>query len=216
MANLRVGKYTGEYYGSYLDESEHLTNDEMKKNAVYIYQILKYIYKWSDNAIAGILGNIQSESSINPGRWQSDDIGNSSGGYGLVQWTPASKYFEWCEAENRADASEMDNNIERIIYEVENNVQYYSTPEYPESFADFTQSIAPPYYLACAFAWNYERSYVVLYGTEEEKEALRKLRGGNAEYWYEYLTGLNPSEPVTPTPSTKRKKMPVWMMLKPY
>ena len=212
MANLRTGKYGGQYYGSYFSESEPLTNDEMHTNAVYIYQVLKYIHKWSDNAIAGLLGNMQSESALNPGRWQSDDVGNTTGGYGLVQWTPASKYFEWCESENRADVSDIDNNIERIIYEVEHNIQYYSTPSYDLTFTEFTQSNETPYYLACAFAWNYERSYVVLYGTEEEQENLRQLRGGNANYWYEYLTNEQPSEPDIPIPFKKKKKMPVWMM----
>lgn len=214
MANLRIGKYTGEYYGSYIGESETLTNDEMHKNAQYVYEILKYIYGWSDNAIAGLVGNLQAESAINPGRWQSDNVGNNSGGYGLTQWTPATKYFEWCQSEGRADPSEMDNNIERIIYEVENNVQYYKTDGYPETFKEFTTSTKTPYYLACAFAWNYERSYVVLYGTEAEREALRQARGGNAEYWYEYLTGLQPDipDPEPPVPIKVKKNMPVWMM----
>ena len=220
MANLRVGKYTGEYYGSLFGESETLTNGEMKLNAQYVYEVLKYIYGWSDNAIAGLIGNLQAESAINPGRWQSDNVGNTSGGYGLTQWTPASKYFEWCTAEGRTDPSEMDNNIERIIYEVENRLQYYTTPDYPETFTEFTKSTKSPYYLACAFAWNYERSYVVLYGTEEQRESLRQARGGNAEYWYEYLTGLQPDipdpeppePPEPPTPIKIQKKMPVWMM----
>lgn len=215
MANLRVGKYTGEYYGSYFDESEPLTNEEMHLNAVYVYQILKYIYGWSDNACAGLIGNLQAESSINPGRWQGDNVGVGPA-YGLVQWDPFTKYTDWCTSEGRTDPSEMDNNIERIIYEVENNIQYYSTADYPESFVEFTQSTASPYYLACAFAWNYERSWVVLYGTEEEKENLRQLRGENANYWYTYLTSNEPPEPVDPTPTKKKKKMPVWMMLKQY
>lgn len=220
MANLRTGKYGGKYYGSYYSESQRLTDEEMHKNAEYIHQVLKYIYKWTDNAIAGILGNIQSESSINPGRWQSDKVGNNSGGYGLTQWTPASKYFNWCQTEGRNDPSEMDNNIERIIYEVEKGGQYYKTDGYPETFSQFTQSTKSPYYLACAFAWNYERSYVVLYGTEQEKENLRQVRGGNAEYWYSYITTYLPTDPDTPTPPTppiviKKKKMPVWMMCRP-
>lgn len=202
MANLRVGKYTGEYYGSYFNESEPLTSEEMHKNAQYIYEVLKYIYGWSGEAIAGMLGNIQAESSINPGRWQGDNV-NVGPAYGLVQWDPFTKYTEWCAEQGFSDPSEMDANIERIIYEVENRIQYYATPDYPESFAEFTTSTQTPYYLACAFAWNYERSAVVLWGTEEEQEALRQQRGGNANYWYEYLTGLNPDIP-TPT-SNKRK-----------
>lgn len=216
MANLRTGKYGGQYYGSYFSESEPLTSEEMHVNAVYIYQVLKYIYKWSDNAIAGILGNMQSESSLNAGRWQSDNVGNTSSGYGLVQWTPATKYLNWCESENRYDASDIDNNIERIIYELEHKIEYYPKEGYPLTFEEFTQSNETPYYLACAFAWNYERSAVVLWGTEEEQEALRQQRGGQANYWYEYLTNEQPTEPDIPTPFKKKKNMPVWMMCRYY
>lgn len=41
---------------------------------------------------AGILGNIVAESALNPWRWQGDTV-NLSGGYGLVQFTPASDYI---------------------------------------------------------------------------------------------------------------------------
>jgi len=39
----------------------------------------------SDGAIAGLLGNMQAESALIADRWQSDEVGNMSGGYGLVQ-----------------------------------------------------------------------------------------------------------------------------------
>jgi len=208
MANLRTGKYGGTYYGSYPWESETLSNEEMHVNARYLYEVLHYIHGWSIHAISGMLGNIQHESAMNPGRWQSDTVQNNDAGYGLVQWTPATKYFAWCTEMGYADPSDMDVNIERIIYEVENNVQYYPTDDYTETFAEFTVSTEEPYYLACAFAWNYERSAVVLWGTEEEREALREQRGGSAEYWYTYLSEyyegiINP--PITPTIKKKRK-----------
>ena len=41
---------------------------------------------------AGILGNIVAESALNPWRWQGDTV-NQSGGYGLVQFTPARDYI---------------------------------------------------------------------------------------------------------------------------
>lgn len=210
MANLRTGKYGGTYYGSLFDESETLTNEEMQVNARYLYEVLHYVYGWSMKAVSGALGNIQHESAINPGRWQSDNVGNTSSGYGLVQWTPASKYINWCTEQGYSDPSEMDNNIARIIYEVENNVQYYKTDDYPETFKQFTTSDKDPYYLACAFAWNYERSYVVLYGTAEEQEALRQQRGGSAAGWYSYLyeyyQGGTPDQPDIPTVRRKKKK----------
>lgn len=204
MAILRTGKYGGQYYGSLFNDSEPLTSEEMKLNARYLYEVLHYIYGWSVNAVSGMLGNLQHESSINPGRWQSDNVGNTSSGYGLTQWTPASKYIDWCTSQGFSDPSEMDNNIARLIYEVENHVQYYSTDGYPESFSEFAQSTESPYYLACAFAWNYERSATVLWGTEEEKEALRQKRGSSAEYWYSYLTNESPSEPPSPGGQTTK------------
>ena len=44
-------------------------------------------------AQAGILGNIVAESALNPWRWQGDSV-NMSGGYGLVQFTPARDYID--------------------------------------------------------------------------------------------------------------------------
>lgn len=207
MAVERSGIY-GTYYGSLYSESSTLSTAEMQTNANYIRSYLSD-KGWTVNAIAGILGNMQHESAINAGRWQSDIVGNTSGGYGLVQWTPASNFIEWCEQSGFSDPSTMDANIARILYELDNNIQYYETGEYPETFREFTKSLATPYYLACAFAWNYERSYTVLYGTEAEKESLRQTRGGSANEWYTYLTGIEPEDPsgggggiIT----TKRKK----------
>jgi len=186
MANKRSGKF-GTYYGSYFDESVTLTTAEKKVNAKYIYQYLT-AEGWTINAIAGLLGNIEHESALNPGRWQSEDVNNTSGGYGLTQWTPASKYINWCKNNNLSDPSEMDNNLKRIIYELENGEQYYKTDDYNYSFKEFSKSTKTPYELACAFAWNYERSWVVLYGSASEKQALKEKRGGSANDWFDYLS----------------------------
>lgn len=211
MANSRQGAY-GYYYGSFFGESEYLTLSEMQTNAIYIYKCLSSL-GWSLNAISGLLGNMQAESTINPGCWQSHNVGNYSGGYGLVQWTPATKYINWCsEYPGLLLAPEdMDSNLLRIAYEVENNIQWIATENYDYSFFTFCSSLDTPYNLACAFAWNYERSYTVLYGTYDEQEALRQKRGGYANYWYEYLGGQDPPDPDEPDdpviPSTlKRKK----------
>lgn len=202
MSNVRTGTY-GTYYGSYYNESVSLGQAQKEVNAYYIYKYLS-AKGWTLQAISGILGNIEHESAINPGRWQSDTVG--TGGYSLTQWTPASKYIDWCTSQGYADPSEMDNALARIIWELENNVQYAPTSGYPETFREFSKSTKSPYYLACAFAWNYERSAVVLYGTEEEKEALRQRRGGSAEEWYTFLSGEEPPTPPTPVPVIRSRK----------
>lgn len=205
MSNLRSGIY-GDYYGSYWGESAPLTSAQMEVSAFYIYSALTD-KGWTPEAISGLLGNLENESSINPGRWEDDSVG-SGPGYSLVQWTPYTKYTNWCAAEGRSDPSEMDNAIARILYELENGLQYFATDSYPISFREFTQSNGSPYDLACAFAWNYEKSWTVLYGTEAEKEALRKVRGGDAEKWYTFLTGKEPTPPGSggSTTTTKRRK----------
>ena len=60
----RYGQY-GLYYGNDYSSSEALTLTQMQINAEYIYRALT-AQGWTLNAIAGILGNMQSESSINP------------------------------------------------------------------------------------------------------------------------------------------------------
>lgn len=47
---------------------------------------------WTNEALAGMGGNLQAESGMNPWRWQGDSV-SLSGGYGLPQFTPASGYI---------------------------------------------------------------------------------------------------------------------------
>jgi hypothetical protein len=161
-----------------------LTNDEMTANAQYI---LDYLTSrgWTKNAVCGMLGNMQTESSINPGIWQGLQEGNTSGGFGLVQWTPATKYFTWCDARGLA-YSDMDSNLARILYEVDNNLQYYSPSG---SFADFTKSTDTPYNLAMDFLAHYERP----------ADPNQPNRGTQAEHWFSVLTGGTSPQPETQT-----------------
>lgn len=186
----RIGKF-GSYYGNDLNSSNPLTQAQMETNAMYIYAYLKN-EGWSNNAIAGILGNMHVESSFNPGRWQNDDVGNSSGGYSLVQWTPASNYINWVAG----DPSEMDNALSRIIYDLNqgNGFQWIPTSTYNFSFKDFSTSDLPPSTLARSFMLCYERP-------ADQSEAAQSYRGGLADIWYTFITGLSPIKPTT-----KKKK----------
>lgn len=77
----------------------------------------------------------------------------------------------------------MDNNISRILYEVENNLQWIATSRYNYSFNAFTRSTDTPYNLAMAFIANYERP----------AEPNQPIRGTQAQAWYEYLDDDIPS-----------------------
>ena len=74
--------------------NNYLTESQMQGNALEVYNFFS-ARGWTLNAISGMLGNMERESNINPGLWQSLDYGNYSGGYGLVQWTPATNYTDW-------------------------------------------------------------------------------------------------------------------------
>lgn len=196
-AILRSGIF-GDYYGNTFDTSNGLTQSQMEVNALYIYSYLKH-EGWSDNAIAGLLGNMQAESSINPGRWQSDRVGGDSSGhgYGLVQWTPYTKYTDWCSSEGRSDPSEIDNNLARITYEVKNDIQWIGTGIYRYmSFEEFATSKLSVSELAVAFLLCYERP-------ADQSTSVQLYRSSLAKAWYTYLTG---QEPSNPSESDKKKK----------
>ena len=176
----------------YISSNAYLTMDEMKVNAHYISGHL-LSHNWTYNAIAGVLGNMQVESTINPGIWQSLNEGNMTGGYGLVQWTPASKYTDWADSRG-LEWGHPDSQIARILYEVDNNIQWIHPSM---TFKQFTLSTLPPYDLAVLFLHHYERP------AEPDDDN----RGQNANFWYEYITGNPPTEPTEPTePIEPREK----------
>lgn len=194
MANLREGEH-GSYYGSLYSESEPLSQSEMELNATYLYKALSK-ENWTINSISAILGNMQAESTINSGRWQGDNVGSTSNGYGLVQWTPSTKYTEWCTEKGLSDPSEMDNNISRILYEVANGLQWISTDSYNMSFKEFSKSKEPVSTLAKAFLLCYERP-------ADQSESVQNYRSELAENWYIYLS--SGETPETPTEEKKNK-----------
>lgn len=157
---------------------------QMKINAHLVYDRLSEA-GFTVNAIAAILGNMQSESSINPGIWES--LKPFAGGYGLTQWTPYTKYSDWAGDgwENNGDKQ-----CDRIIYEFNNGEQYFPTKDYPLSADEFRTSTNSPQYLATAFLRNYERP----------KNQNQPKRRTQAAFWYEYLTGEEPSPGPDPEP----------------
>lgn len=180
--------------------NRYLSTEEMQINAKYIYSYLS-ARGWSLNAIAGMLGNMQSESTINPAIWEDLNDENTRGGYGLVQWTPSTKYTSWCNSQG-IDPSHMDSALMRIEYEYENGIQFYPTDEYPMTWAEFKTSTLTPSYLAMAFLYNYERP----------ASLDQPNRGTQAQTWYDYLLE-NGAEGGTPdTPNQKRKRLSLLMM----
>ena len=162
------GCYSGNFY---------LTQSQMESNAAYIWYRLKPL-GWTMNAVAGMLGNMEKESTINPGLWQSFNVGGGPA-FGLVQWDPFTKYTNWC-ANNGLDPADMDSALMRIEYEIERGLQWIKTGAYPETFAQFKSSTKNVTYLANAFLRNYERP-----ANQNQPDRAEK-----ANKWYLFLKSL--------------------------
>ena len=121
---------------------------------------------WTREAISALCGNMAHESSLNPNVWEYGYGHSLDRGYGLVQWTPASKYIDWANARG-LQYDKGDSQLARIDYEVDQNIQwiadglqrrYGAGDKYDFSFADFRQNTGgySASELTEAFMWNYE------------------------------------------------------------
>lgn len=154
-----------------------LSTLQSQVNGQYIWDVLRPL-GWTKNAVAGMLGNMSIESGVNPGAYQNYDNTRYDLGYGLVQWTPATKYFTWADARGLTRAS-IDSQLQRIFWELRNGEQWFETSP---SFSDFIASTDTAYNLAMQFGEFYER--YAGYDTSPQT-----VRGTRATAWYSFLSG---------------------------
>jgi hypothetical protein len=139
------------------DTNAHLTTAQMNENAQFIAAFFIQ-HGWTKNAISGMIGNFAGESGCNFGIYESLNSGSSTNGFGLAQWTPNTKYFDWANA-NGYSGDHVNGELNRILYEVANNVQWipgYKGYSYM-TFAEFITSTNSPDDLASVWMYNYER-----------------------------------------------------------
>lgn len=159
------------------DTNAYLTQSEMTVNAQFILDFF-ISQGWTKSAICAMLGNMQTESTINFGIYESLDNTSTTNGFGLVQWTPNTKYFDWANA-NGYSGDHVNGELNRIIYELNNGVQWISTSAYNMTFKQFTQSNETPEYLAYAWLYDYERP----------SSLNQPSRQTQARKWYDLLNG---------------------------
>lgn len=139
-------------YQVWLTEQQSLENGQLVAN----FLLSK---GWTPESISATLGNMRHESSVNPNMYEYGKAWADDWGFGLVQWTPRSKYWNWA-LQNGYSESELrdgDAQLDRMDYEVNNNIQWISTPNYPETYAQYRRSKKNLDYLTNAFCWNYEK-----------------------------------------------------------
>lgn len=140
-------------------EPEQVQIDNM--NLVYNFFISQ---GWTPNAIAGMLGNMMVESTVNPWLFEHRSLSwdnpagilADSGGMGLTQWTPCRKYYQWA-IDSNLDPQSGNTMCERIEYERANNLQWSLDNLGRHTWEQFVTSEESPEILARVFLWAYER-----------------------------------------------------------
>lgn len=180
--------------------AKYLTQSEMENNATEFYSYFNS-KGFTIESVAGMLGNLQQESNINPGMKQT---ASASSGWGLIQWTPSSNLTDYANAQG-SDWATGEIQTQLMWDEIINGYggQWIPKPALGYSYTGDEFSKLNDVSEACkAYLYERERAGV---------EALSN-RLTYASNWYEYLTGVTPPEPPV---LTKRKHMPVWMMCRP-
>ncbi|HIB3686076.1 TPA: phage tail tip lysozyme [Enterococcus faecalis] len=167
---------------------------EKEKNAWAVWQFLKS-KGYSEQAAAGILGNMDQESGIMP----DIDEGGGGPGYGLVQWTSpiagesGRAYVQrlLAQAGISGDYRNITTQLKLLDWHMHNG-QYIPSAAYPYSVAEF-KALTDIGTATMAFEANFERPAV----THPERIPL-------AQYWYDLLHNLKPTNPtwVNPVRST--------------
>lgn len=184
-----------------------LTEAEKQNNAVMIFNDLTS-KGWNLNAIAGILGNMESESTINPGACQggfgipSGSTIYYSGGLGLIQWTSSPNALLWFA--NATGYNWYNGSIQCDLLNAADNSGITScgtgtplwgwipTGSYNISYSSYKQTSLSPEDAASAVLYNLERP--------ADPGATVNTRRTQARKWYDYLSGSTPEPPEPPDP----------------
>lgn len=195
-------------YQRWLSEDESLNNAQMVVNHFVGTD-------WTAESLSALCGNMRHESSINPDMYEYGYEWADDRGYGLVQWTPRSKYWDWAEGQGLSPRL-GDSQLARIDYEIENNIQWIAnghaaryglSDKYDISFAAFranTEGYTIDQ-LTEAFMWNYEGPAYSA-GQESLSERIAFAQRCLAELDF---TGTGPG----PTPGTETGELPLVHLL---
>lgn len=179
------------YHGWYINVDYGLgtlTSDEITSNGMRLAQLL-YNMGWTENCIAGILGNVHGESGMNPGSTEqprpwgdylpdNDEVLQTSylRGMGFTQWTPGrTKLVQWADD---LDLLWYDGNtqVKRLKWECDNGEQM-------GGWQWFIHNTGDPADLAEYFLRQYERP------SPEQIEESLPIRRAYGTMWYGRIHG---------------------------
>ena len=144
---------------------------EQLNNMIMITAWLRNNTAASNAAIAGIIGNMIWESTVNPNCWQLTP-GVNYGGYGLVQFDPPDKYLfqSWTPSDYATNPeTNGPGQMDVIKFGIEHTWDVQATPttppgEWAPSYGGYSYTyqqfyaLTDPQEAASSFLWQYERA----------------------------------------------------------
>ena len=187
------------YNGYWISTDTYLTQAHRDENAQLIFNYLSNL-RWTREAIAGILGNMDVESSVNPALIEHGNhhtlITNTEclalptdTGVGLVQWTgngstpPIGQKLASFAIRNNKEWYDGELQCFRLEREYQLDLQFLPTTVdgVQWTWGDYVNSTDSPEHLAKVWQYAYERG-----GSDT---ALRQTR---ARYYYETIRQITP------------------------
>lgn len=158
---------TNAYMGPNNGRDPSFPTQEQLENMIMVASYFRNNTVATDACIAGIIGNMVRESTMNPNLWE-NGIGATSGGYGLVQWTPATKYIgtSYCPSDYASNADANGNGQMQLLQAGIENLWTAWPGEWAPSYGGYSYTYQEFYALtdpleACkAFLNQYERAEV--------------------------------------------------------
>lgn len=214
----------GYYYsvGSYLDGGAY--GEYGQSNAIKLAHALMDIYGWTLDSVSAWFGAITHESQFNPAQIEGNlTAPTANSGVGYIQWTPSSDLISFCDSwgvDWRLTSSQLrkwqlertttDSDIKQWFligryYDLYKSV-FPTGKEPPSTMMDFTQATLADYTMRELSAQVIE--FYTRPGSWQNTDNWTR-NAEDAFRWREIISDT----PIPPTPS-KKKKMPLWLMLR--
>ena len=184
---------------TWITSNSYLTQSQMENNAVIIINYYRGL-GINDNTIAAILGNMETESTLNP---ILNEVGGS--GYGLVQWTPKQVLIDHVATLGLSDYTSGDTQIAVIPHEVRNETnveEWYSSvafiSNYYNSGATFDMvGITGINFLNNTMNWTADKLAILFMAAYERPSYDPNTnhyedRQSNALKWLQFMGGVTP------------------------
>lgn len=203
--------------------AQTLNQSEMENNAICFYTTAKS-YGWSDVSIAAVLGNMEVESTINPGAQNlSEKNGDRPNDYGigLIQWTGSrhTKMFNWVASNYKywyngiGQTEYLKKELSETRWTVGSGILSSMLPDEYRFSNGIDAMTCSSWTLEQATAWFFQCvEYVAIIKNQSTWNSHFTNRYESAQKWMQFCDDTPTVNVGTSDRLDKKKGMPLWMM----